>query len=168
MNTPRASTCFLSLPLTFSLCACLVGCDGEWDVQIDSESPGEKVVGMQASDAWTASGVEVVAGACYTVSATIDDQWLDADEQANLDGWLETDHPLFLLFELLRRVPDPAIGFYQLAACVDRKLDACFAIGAGATICPDRPGELFFFVNDVPGFEGNNVGSATIKIQPED
>jgi hypothetical protein len=31
-------------------------------------------------------------------------------------------------------------------------------------VCPKVAGELFFFVNDVAGFETNNVGTATVSI----
>jgi hypothetical protein len=130
-----------------------------------SLSAGAKVVHVDSKVEWTASGFQVTAGKCYVVRASIDDQWLDLDVKADLNGWIDTSNALYGLFADLRRVADPSIAFYQFAACVDRNLDACFAIGNGATICPHQSGELVFFVNDVPGFEDNNVGTATVTIE---
>jgi len=117
---------------------------------------------------WAASGFSVVAGSCYDISAQIDDQWLDSDVPADLNGWQDAGDPRAALFTPLRRVRDDDIGFYQLACCVEQDVEQCFAIGDGATICPEVDGELFFFVNDVPGFEDNNVGTATIVMGPSD
>jgi hypothetical protein len=123
------------------------------------------VFSVDSKAEWTPSGFQVEAGKCYAVRAKIDNQWLDSDVEANLDGWADQSNVLIGLFAEFRRVQQDDIGFYQFATCVDRKLDQCFPIHESSSICPHVSGELFFFVNDAPGFEDNNVGTATVTIQ---
>ncbi|HEX5656117.1 MAG TPA: hypothetical protein VFX59_02935 [Polyangiales bacterium] len=115
---------------------------------------------------WTASGFQAQAGRCYDVAAKIDDKWLDLDVPADLSGWIDKQDPRLVLFTPFRRVVQDDIAFYQFAACVNKELDQCFPIGAASTVCPKTTGELFFFLNDAPGFESNNVGTATVTITP--
>ena len=131
----------------------------------DDAAVAAQTVHVDSKVAWNASGFHVEAGKCYLVQTKIDDQWLDADVKANLMGWADQSDPRLALFAPLRRVVQPDIGFYQFATCVDKALDQCFPIGESSTICPKVSGELFFFVNDAPGFETNNVGTATLTIQ---
>lgn len=126
--------------------------------------PQAHVVHVDSKAEWTPSGFRVEAGRCYSVQAKIDDVWLDLDVKANLEGWVDQSDLRIPLFALFRRVQQNNIGFYQFASCVNRKLDQCFPIGASSNVCPRISGELFFFVNDVPGFESNNVGTATVMI----
>lgn len=134
------------------------------DAEPDSDAMAPYTFKVDSKDVWSASNFQVTQDSCYLVTATIDDQWLDLDVVSNLNGWIDKSNPLYGLFVALRRVPQDDIAFYQFAACVDRDTKACFAIGDAATICPKKSGELFFFVNDVPGFESNNVGTATVRI----
>ncbi len=122
---------------------------------------------VHSKDVWTACGFQVQAGRCYELTAQIDDKWLDLDVPADLSGWSNKSDPRVVLFAPLRRVVQDDLGFYQFAACVDKQLDQCFPVGATTTTCPKVAGELFFFVNDVSGFEGNNVGTATLTFTPK-
>jgi hypothetical protein len=131
----------------------------------DDAAVAAHVVHVDSKVTWNASGFQVEAGKCYLVQTKIDDKWLDLDVKANLMGWADQSDARLALFAPLRRVVQPDIGFYQFATCVDKALDQCFAIGEASTICPKMSGELFFFVNDAPGFETNNVGTATVTIQ---
>jgi hypothetical protein len=129
------------------------------------EAGAARVLSVDSKAEWTPSGFHVDAGKCYAVSAKIDDRWLDADVPADLNGWVDQQDVRLVLFEPFRRVATKELRFYQFAACVDRDLGQCFAIGAATTLCPRTSGELVFFVNDVPGFESNNVGTATVTLQ---
>lgn len=133
------------------------------DAQVDAATA--HVVKVDSKDEWTASGFQVQAGKCYTITTKIDDRWLDLDVPADLSGWIDKSDFRFALFSPFRRVVQDDIGFYQFAACVDKKLDQCFPVGANSNVCPKSSGELDFFLNDVPGAESNNVGTATVTIQ---
>jgi hypothetical protein len=128
------------------------------------EAGAAQIVSVDSKAEWTPSGFHVEAGKCYAVSAKIDDRWLDDDVPADLNGWADQSDVRLVLFEPFRRVATDDIRFFQFAACVDRDLTQCFAIGTTTTVCPKASGELFFFVNDVPGFESNNVGTATVSL----
>ncbi len=120
---------------------------------------------VNSKKTWSASGFNMEKDHEYTITATIDNKWLDASVPADLDGWLNEADPRIPVFAPLRRIVDDAIGFYQFAACIDKKENHCFAVGNETTITPRISGEPFFFVNDVPGFENNNVGTATVTIK---
>jgi hypothetical protein len=124
-----------------------------------------RTVKVVSKDVWTASGFEVEAGRCYQLEAKIDDPWRDLDVPADLSGWIDKKDARIALFAPFRRVAQDDIGFYQFATCVNKKLDQCFPVGASSTVCPKVSGELFFFVNDVSGFESNNVGTATVSVR---
>jgi hypothetical protein len=133
------------------------------DAQVPGALPHTFKVDSKAE--WTASGFKVEAGHCYTIEATIDDKWLDLDVPADLSGWKDKKDARISLFAPFRRVAQADIGFYQFATCVNKKTDQCFPVLASSTVCPKIAGELFFFVNDVAGFETNNVGTATVSIR---
>ena len=133
------------------------------DAQVDATIA--HVVHVDSKDEWTASGFQVQAGKCYTINTKIDDKWLDLDVPADLSGWTDKSDFRYGLFAPFRRVVQDDIGFYQFATCVDKKLDQCFPVGTTSNICPKVSGELYFFCNDVPGFESNDVGTATVTLQ---
>jgi hypothetical protein len=144
--------------------------DASTDSAISAQEAGAdagaaRVVTVDSKAEWTPSGFQVEAGKCYAVSAKIDDRWLDADVPADLNGWVDQKDARLALFEPFRRVATKELRFYQFGACVNRDLAQCFAVGTSTTLCPKTSGELVFFVNDVPGFESNNVGTATVTLQ---
>jgi hypothetical protein len=118
-------------------------------------------------DVWGPSGFTVVAGQCYEIEAKIDDKWLDFDVPADLSGWVNKSDPRAAVFAPLRRVVQDDIGFYQFATCVNKELGQCYPVAEKSTLCAKSAGELFFFVNDVSGFENNNVGTVTVTIRPK-
>jgi hypothetical protein len=128
-------------------------------------SGGPLTFKVSAKDVWGASGFTVAAGGCYEIETKIDDKWLDLDVPANLSGWADKNDPRIALFAPLRRVVQDDISFYQFATCVDKHLDQCFPVAEKSTLCAKSAGQLFFFVNDVSGFESNNVGTATVTIR---
>ena len=134
-------------------------------VAVQADAATAKVIKVDSKDEWTASGFQVQAGKCYSIMTKIDDKWLDLDVPADLSGWTDKTDPRYGLFAPFRRVVQDDIGFYQFATCIDKKLDQCFPVGENSTVCPKVSGELNFFCNDVPGFESNDVGTATVTIQ---
>lgn len=132
----------------------------------DAGSPvAAHVVKVDSKATWTASGFQVQTGKCYVIEAKIDDKWLDLDVPADLTGWIDKKDARLGLFAPLRRVVQDDIGFYQFATCVNKNTKHCFPVNTTSEVCPKLAGELFFFINDVAGFETNNVGTATVTLR---
>lgn len=132
----------------------------------DAGSPAaSRVVKVDSKATWTASGFQVQTGKCYVIEAKIDDKWLDLDVPADLTGWVDKKDARLGLFAPLRRVVQDDIGFYQFATCVNKNTKHCFPVNTTSEVCPKLAGELFFFINDVAGFETNNVGTATVTLR---
>jgi hypothetical protein len=123
------------------------------------------VVKVDSKATWTASGFQVQTGKCYVIEAKIDDKWLDLDVPADFTGWIDKKDSRLALFTPFRRVVQDDIGFYQFATCVEKNTKHCFPVNTTSEVCPKLAGELFFFVNDVAGFETNNVGTATVTLR---
>lgn len=116
---------------------------------------------IKARKLWNRTGIEVVAGQTYSLSAH--GIWVDCYIQHGPEGD-PSPNTYMRLFERLRRVSDQ--NWFTLIGAVNENIGTAFAIGKNRTLPMNYSGELTCFANDVRGFYWNNLGSVLLDVTP--
>jgi uncharacterized protein (DUF2235 family) len=98
-------------------------------------------------------------------AATDEKPWFDRNHPASPAGFRTSwcSEPLMKLFSPCRRVF--CADWFELRSEIISDLDrVAFSIGNGREYAAESTGELFLYVNDMPGMYENNKGTATITI----
>ena len=121
---------------------------------------GETVTSqIQARIFWNKTGIQVVAGQRYLMTAS--GCWVDFFLRHGPDG--DPSNSWYLrLFESKRRLPTE--NWFVLAGALDSNSATAFRIGSRFEYAPQATGELTCFANDVPGFYWNNWGHVTLSV----
>lgn len=125
------------------------------DLEI-GESLTKRVI---ATNYWNDTGVRLVAGQEYCLTAT--GQWTDWYIPSTADGFA-SPNGLLRIFERLRRAPHER--WFALIGAIDRDPRTHFLIGAQRTIIAPVSGSLTCFANDVGFAYWNNRGSVELTI----
>lgn len=114
------------------------------------------------------SGIRLVKGGQYRITANKDQKWDDGNMSAGPDGWA-TDaiswykEPIVKAFEKNRRCPNA--NWFELVGTYDRDDDDSFRIGAEVSFTARQNTDLYTFANDLKTRYSNNKGviQATIE-----
>lgn len=127
---------------------------------------GSRSVKFETRNPLQATGWKLVEGERYGIEVADVSSWRDLNYPATPAGLGEDwqHNPVMWSGMLLRR--DIGAPWFQLRGVIitDKDEEVDIAIGNGAEFKATATGELFLFVNDVPGLYENNHGTATIVI----
>ena len=119
---------------------------------------GQSIVEVSANQLSVETGVPVVKGETYQISA--EGEWQDADfPPSDANGFKGFTTPMF--FGMLLK-PMPSQYYMKLCGKVGNWK---FPIGSSATITIKRDGELLLFANDAKGFYDNNSGILKVAVK---
>lgn len=113
-----------------------------------------------AREAWNDTGILLVAGQEYRLTAT--GRWVDWYIPCDADGFA-SPNPAFWPFEWLRRAP--AERWFALVGALERDPRTMFLIGAQRTVIAPASGELTCFANDVWLAYWNNRGALQLTVE---
>jgi hypothetical protein len=116
-------------------------------------------VRIESRPTWVNTGIRLVAGTSYRLSAS--GQWKDASILTDANGYRSVN-AFQRLTERLRRQPDAR--WFTLIGAIDRRPETQFVIGSGCDYHATASGELTCFANDLRGFYFNNAGSITLTV----
>ena len=125
---------------------------GEADLSFDAKS-------ILASD------FDVTAGLAYVVSDLSHEALEDNGIPASPTGIPKADEVAAMrFFRFALRNPDS--GYFQLCASVGSPVGEAIPLRENLPFVPSVSGKLYLFVNDVPGFYGNNTGKVSLRVAP--
>lgn len=115
------------------------------------------------TDKILASGIRVEKGLVYTVKITsTETPWKDASYDAGPEGILKKPSSMMSIFGSQKRLP--SAQYFHLLGSIGKASSKPFLVKDGIPFTAHETGELFLFVNDVPGFYGNNTGKSELRI----
>jgi hypothetical protein len=117
---------------------------------------------IYARSFWNDSGIDLVDAATYEFSAQ--GSWTDLFIPCGPGGYSG-----FLyqkkLDSLLRL---PGVNWLSLCGALDQDGQTAFLIGQAFRYSTERPGRLYCFANDVPGWYWNNFGCVKVMVKRVD
>jgi len=119
---------------------------------------------IPAKDKWVNTGIDLVAGRTYTLSAH--GTWTDRRMSCGPQGYHSLAYPNRLVAFLLlaasptRRLPNTR--WFALVGAIAKRHR--FVIGAGRTFVPTHDGPLWCFANDTWTAYGNNIGFVELTV----
>ena len=116
-----------------------------------------------ATGSTLATGVRLNEGRIYRIAVWVKTPWFDGGHAAGPDG-LEVKESI-LMKGAKSQTRAPNVEYFQLLGSIARPDASPFVVNSGQAFCASDSGELFLFVNDVPGFYGNNKGTATVTVE---
>jgi hypothetical protein len=119
------------------------------------------VAEIQAIRKWNKTGIHMVAGQEYMLSAK--GEWIDWFIQYGPDGGASRSNLFLKLFEWARRMPHE--NWFALIGAIDSDQRTAFLIGSSRVYRASVSGELTCYANDVPWAYGNNKGSVTLNVR---
>lgn len=108
---------------------------------------------------WVDTGVRVVAGWSYQLTAT--GRWRDAGIDTDAAGY-RSANPFQRWTERWRRQPDAP--WFTLVGAIDRRNETQFVIGSGLVWQATTSGTLTCFANDLRWFYFNNAGCVLLRV----
>ena len=113
-----------------------------------------------AKTAWNDTGINLVAGARYRMSAT--GTWHDRQYRAGPEGMPPQNFVQRLLAPLLRF----GNGHYMtLIGCINQDMGSAIAIGESSLFKASQDGRLWCFANDLRIAYGNNSGAIELVVE---
>jgi hypothetical protein len=117
------------------------------------------VVLIEAKPLWNKTGIQVIAGQQYSITAS--GEWVDWFIHHGPEG--DPSESFYMkAFEPLRRMKNE--NWFALIGALDQDMSTAFPIGAGCQYTAPKSGELTCFANDVEGFYWNNYGAVQMTV----
>jgi len=88
--------------------------------------------------------------------------WKDASYDAGPEGILKKPSSMMSIFGSQKRLP--SAKYFHLLGSIGKASSKPFLVKDGIPFTAHETGELFLFVNDLPGFYGNNTGKSQLRI----
>lgn len=123
-----------------------------------SQTSGIEVVSIEAHKLYQSTGISVLKGETYQITA--EGEWQDVDfPTSDANGFKGFTAPMF--FGMLLK-PMPSQYYMKLCGKVRGWK---FPIGTSTKITVKRDGELLLFANDAKGFFDNNSGTMKVTLK---
>jgi hypothetical protein len=122
------------------------------------------VAEIQAIRKWNKTGIHMVAGQEYILSA--EGEWIDWFIHYGPNGGASGSNLFLRLFEWARRMPHE--HWFALIGAINSDQRTAFLIGSSRIYRATMSGELTCYANDVPWAYGNNTGSVELDVRPSE